>query len=120
MYHVLKIQLIHIKDGVTDCWCCSLSEQNEIEIDRDQNNLAQKPKLRPETTGPDLTYPSVGKMEGAVYRADKVASLSDSLLKDVYILGQVVDSAKRYHRAAIFAKPANVPCAEVRYLEIME
>ena len=115
MYHVLTIQLIYIKNGVTDCWCCSLSEQNEIEIDRDQNNLAQKPKLRP-----DLTYPSVGKVEGAVYRADKVASLSDSLLKDIYILGQVVDSAKRYHRAAIFAKPANVPCAEVRCLEIME
>ena len=50
------------------------------------------------------TYQSVGQVEGAVYWADKVASLStetEEHPENVNILGQAL--AKQYHRAATIA-----------------
>ena len=57
------------------------------------------------------TYQSVGQVEGAVYWADKVASLSidtEEHPEDVYILGQALVTAKQYHRAATIAMRNNL------------
>ena len=50
-------------------------------------------------------------MEGAVYWADKVVSLSteaEEHPEDVYSLGQALVSAKQYHRAATIAMRNNL------------
>ena len=80
------------------------------EMDQNDPDPASPPK--PETVSPELlrqlrelvtTYQSVGQVEGAVYWADKVASLStetEEHPEDVNILGQALVSAKQNHRAA--------------------
>ena len=71
---------------------------------------------KPEAVSPELlrqlrelvtTYQSVGQVEGAVYWADKVASLSTET-EDVNILGQALVTAKQYHRAANIAMRNNL------------
>ena len=83
----------------------------------DQNDPDSDSPQKQETVSPDLlrqlrelvwTYESVGQLESAVYWADKVVSLSRELggpehAEDVYSLGQVLVSAKQYHRAATIA-----------------
>ena len=57
------------------------------------------------------TYQSVGQVEGEVYWADKVASLStetEEHPEDMYILGQALVTAKQYHRAANIAMRNNL------------
>ena len=57
------------------------------------------------------TYQSVGQVEGPVYWADKVASLStetEEHPEDVNILGQALVTAKQYHRAATIAMRNNL------------
>ena len=72
----------------------------------DQNDHDPVSPQRPET--PELlkqlrelviTYQSVGQVEGEVYWADKVASLSTET-EDVNILGQALVTSKQYHRVA--------------------
>ena len=62
------------------------------------------PRQKPEIVSPELlrqlrelvtTYQSVGQVEGAMYWADKVASLSTET-EDVNILGQALVTAKLY------------------------
>ena len=88
------------------------------EMDQNDPDPASPPK--PESVSPELlrqlrelitTYQSVGQVEGAVYWADKVASLSteaEEHPEDVYILGQALVSAKQYHRAATIAMRNNL------------
>ena len=57
------------------------------------------------------TYQRVGQVEGAVYWADKVVSLSagaEDHPEDVYSLGQALVTAKQYHRAATIAMRNNL------------
>ena len=78
----------------------------------DQNDPDPASPQKPETVSPELlrqlrelvtTYQSVGQVEGAVYWADKVASLStetEEHPEDVNILGQALVTTKQYQRAA--------------------
>ena len=74
------------------------------------------PRQKPEIVSPELlrqlrelvtTYQSVGQVEGAVYWADKVASLSTET-EDVNILGHPLVTAKQYHRVATIAMRNNL------------
>ena len=58
----------------------------------------------------------MGQVEGAVYWADKVVSLSteaEEHPEDVYSLGQALVSAKQYHRAATIAMRNNLHKSQV-------
>ena len=77
----------------------------------DQNDPDPASPQNPETVSPELlrqlrelvtTYQSVGQVEGEVYWADKVASLSTET-EDVNILGHALITAKQYHKAATIA-----------------
>ena len=86
----------------------------------DQNDPDPASPQKPDTVSPELlrqlrelvwTYQSVGQVEGAVYWADKVVSLSNEAEdhpEDVYSLGQALISAKQYHRAATIAMRNNL------------
>ena len=89
----------------------------------DQNDPVPASPQKPETPSPELlrqlrelvtTYQSVGQVEGAVYWADKVASLSTET-EDVNILGQTLVTAKKYNRAAIMAMKNNLHKSHVGY-----
>ena len=82
----------------------------------DQNDTDPALPQKPETVSPELlrqlrelvtTYQSVGQVEGEVYWADKVASLSTET-EDVNILGQALVTAKQNHRAATIAMRNNL------------
>ena len=77
----------------------------------DQNDPDPASPQKPETVSPELlrqlrelvtTYQSPGQVEGEVYWADKVASISTET-EDVNILGHPLVTAKQYHRAATIA-----------------
>ena len=79
----------------------------------DQNEPDPASPQKPETVSPELlrqlrelvtTHQSVGQVEGEVYWADKVASISTET-EDVNILGHPLVTAKQYHRAATIATP---------------
>ena len=85
-------------------------------IEMDQNDPDPASPQKPETVSPELlrqlrelvtTYQSVGQVEGEVYWADKVASLSTET-ETVNILGQTLVTTKQYQRVATIAMRNNL------------